>query len=119
MEGKSVVELGAGVGLPGIVASKLGAENVCLTDLPTELSLLELNVASTCPATKNDDELSFKRPDIQPLSWGDDHPLGSFDVVLCSDLLYANGETLCNKLISTIVSLSKHGSILLITYQFR
>ena len=41
----SVIELGAGIGLCGLVCSKLKCDAVVLTDLPVALPLLETNIA--------------------------------------------------------------------------
>jgi len=50
LSGSSVLELGAGVGLTGLLASRLGAANVCLTDaLPGLLHTLVRNAALQPP----------------------------------------------------------------------
>ena len=56
VRGKRVVELGAGPGLPGIVAAKLGAREVVLTDLASELELLRANAALNGLEVRDDDD---------------------------------------------------------------
>ena len=87
VRGKTVVELGAGPGLPGIVAARLGAARVVLTDLPGELELLKENAAKNGVAAT---------AAAAACAWGDARAvsaLGRFDVVLCSDVLYGHLET--------------------------
>lgn len=55
------MELGAGIGLVGIFAAKLGCKHACVTDLPEVLPILERNVAAN--------------PEVEavsaaPLAWG-------------------------------------------------
>lgn len=94
LENKHVLELGSGTGLLGLVAARLGAASVTLTDLPSELGLLRANVA------RNDAASSPTR--VEPLVWGDETGMlelidrarlpSGFDVVLCCDLVYRNGD---------------------------
>lgn len=107
LENKHVLELGSGTGLLGLVAARLGAASVTLTDLPSELHLLRANVARNAAVGDS----SPTR--VAPLVWGDEHgvlemlerlervdaspeshesPRAGFDVVLCCDLVYRNGE---------------------------
>eukprot|EP01061_Rhynchopus_euleeides_P032014 TRINITY_DN53070_c0_g1_i1.p1 TRINITY_DN53070_c0_g1~~TRINITY_DN53070_c0_g1_i1.p1 ORF type:complete len:234 (+),score=73.41 TRINITY_DN53070_c0_g1_i1:53-703(+) len=114
LEGKRVAEVGAGTGLVGIVAAKLGAREVVLTDLPTELPLLqrnaELNGVTDTVA-------------VRPCSWGDaEHmeALGKFDVVLVSDCLYGrDSEVISMLLLQTLQSLCAPGGSVLLAYCYR
>ena len=89
VRGKRVVELGAGAGLLGMSAAKLGAEDVVLTDHPSALPLLRRNVERNFP-----DETAAVS--CIPLDWLDDAHLnavvtakGPFDVALAADVVFA------------------------------
>lgn len=80
-----VFELGSGTGIPAIVASKLGARHVYLSDLDDPLWILQaerilnLNLISNCS--------------IVPFNWGDFvspvlDAILPIDLILCSDLIY-------------------------------
>lgn len=48
VDGKKVLELGAGLGFAGIVASKLGTESVCFTDSDNNvLAMLHDNIQAS------------------------------------------------------------------------
>lgn len=80
---KSVLELGAGTGLPGLTAARLGANRVILTDMKPLLPGLARNV-----------EVNGLRGrvEVRELVWGSDElrlgRAGEFDVVLMSDVFY-------------------------------
>jgi predicted nicotinamide N-methyase len=82
--GKRVLELGCGTGLPGIVAARLGASKLVLTDGTKEvIARAELNAAANLKG------MPVAVSSMQ-LNWGEvtGKELGTFDVLLASDVLY-------------------------------
>lgn len=75
--GTRVIELGCGLGLPAIVAKRLGA-NVLATDFhPDAAEWLQRNAA------RNDVTIDFL-----PMAWDAIADCGRFDLIIGSDLLY-------------------------------
>lgn len=108
VRGKSVIELGAGLGVPSLVAYRNGASLTVVTDYPDTdlLDVIALNVASNCTADLIDADVRAElgaaalptRCITEPLLWGKkEHidkvlsytPGGSgFDIVILSDVLF-------------------------------
>ncbi|XP_059444811.1 uncharacterized protein LOC132176582 [Corylus avellana] len=82
---KTVLELGAGAGLPGLTTALLGASRVVLTDIAPLLPALVKNVEANGLQD---------RVEVRELVWGSDEfpsrpgELGEFDLVLMSDVFY-------------------------------
>ncbi|ETW09660.1 hypothetical protein H310_00176 [Aphanomyces invadans] len=79
--GKRVLELGAGTALPGLLAAKLGAAHVMLTDkdevaLRNARGAIKLNGIAPTTIT------------LMPLAWGQDFGGGPVDVILAADCFY-------------------------------
>nr|DAD18243.1 TPA_asm: hypothetical protein HUJ06_019706 [Nelumbo nucifera] len=91
LSGQTVVELGAGTGLPGLMAALLGATRVVLTDVALLLPGLKRNVE----ANQLED-----RVEVRELEWGSDESLQcqeggeleDVDLVLMSDVFYDPSE---------------------------
>lgn len=85
--GKSILELGAGLGLCGMVAHHLGAKYVALTDADTiTLERMRMNVEKNCP--NNSDEHSIG---CRQLIWNNMIQMeecGNFDTILGADVIY-------------------------------
>lgn len=109
LRGKRVLELGAGTGLPGLIAALLGAE-VTLTDKKALLQGLQRNVTANNLET---------RVTVEELEWGNDcsHLSPPLDIVLMSDLLYdpKSMPALCK----TLLDLSDSHTEILLAYELR
>ena len=103
IRGQRVLELGCGTGLCGIVAARLGASGVVLTDASDAVLQRAMgNVA------RNLEPPLRGRVRVQQLLWGglDDPELsGQFDCVIASDVLYLTASW--RPLAQTVASLLK------------
>jgi predicted nicotinamide N-methyase len=79
MRGVSVLELGAGIGLPGIVAATLGARVVQTDNNAAALDVARKN------AERNRASLEQRAGD-----WTEWHETGSHDLIIGADILYAD-----------------------------
>lgn len=93
---RSVLELGAGGGLPGIVTAKNGAARVVLTDYPDQplLDNLQHNVRENVPLERTS-HVEVKGyiwgHSIQPLLLADSETNG-FDLIIMSDLIFNHSQ---------------------------
>lgn len=112
---KIIIELGAGTGLPSIVAAKVNAKKCILTERANEDKILENinqniilnNVENICNS--------------MPLSWGyiDSNQLQAFDYILAADVFYSSEDfDYLFMTIASIMSLNQN-TIFLTTYQER
>ncbi|TVY52387.1 Protein N-terminal and lysine N-methyltransferase efm7, partial [Lachnellula cervina] len=107
---KTVLELGAGAGLPSLVCAVLGAEKVVVTDYPdpdlvanlwTNISTTQLNSSSEPAAQKIVAEGYCWGADPSPLlSHLPPSSVGGFDILILADLLFNHSEH--EKLVATI-----------------
>ncbi|XP_075036324.1 protein N-lysine methyltransferase METTL21A [Mixophyes fleayi] len=111
LQGRSVIELGAGTGLVGIVAALLGAD-VTVTDREIALEFLKSNVKDNLP-----DELQHKMS-AKPLTWGIGlENFSPFDVIVGADIIYL--EETFDDLLKTIVHLSSEHTVILLACRLR
>lgn len=126
VRGLSVLELGAGCGLVGIVAGVLGARAVILTDLPTELKRLEQNVnrnraicsettVMTCEACDWWDPPKLSHL-VSPLISSESTPL-ALNLILVADCIWV--EELVEPLFLTLRQYATRETRILISYQRR
>lgn len=103
VKGMQVIEIGCGLGLPGIVAAKLGG-NVTLTDyLPAALEFAKYNW-----------ELNFNsKAVIHLLDWRKPGNISKVDVLLASDVAYESRAF--KPLLKAIKSMVKKDGLILIS----
>lgn len=117
--GKRCIELGAGIGLTGAVAARLGAESVLTTDIPEAMPLLQANAQRT--------DATLGRPGslrAHELLWGEPSHIDAcgrraHDVVLGADILYHQSGDDVAKLVETMSSLLSPGGVVLLAYEWR
>ncbi|NXL95105.1 MT21A methyltransferase, partial [Alectura lathami] len=139
---RSVIELGAGTGLLGIVATLLGlldlkhcipnalfmtsttclryilpyhlGARVTITDREAALEFLESNVRANLPSELH------SRAVVKELTWGKDlanFPPGAFDVVLGADIIYL--EETFTELLQTLEHLCSEQTVILLSCRIR
>ncbi|OEL15237.1 Methyltransferase-like protein 23 [Dichanthelium oligosanthes] len=111
--GSRVVELGAGTSLPGLVASKVGAD-VTLTDIAHNTQVLN-NIRRIC-------DLNNASCTVSGLTWGDwDEPIFDLhpDIILGADVLYDSANF--DDLFATVTFLLENspGAVFITTYHNR
>ena len=117
-EGRVGVEIGAGLGLPSIVAARrLGLKMVATDGDSATLDFLRRNAEANATA-------DAALLDVAELRWGAKKPLNAIglgdkpDVLLASDLVYGNDESKWRALVSTISKLSgRHTMVVLANMQ--
>ncbi|KAM5152876.1 protein N-lysine methyltransferase METTL21A isoform 1-T2 [Mantella aurantiaca] len=111
LEGRSVIELGAGTGLVGIVAALLGAE-VTVTDREVALEFLKANVHDNLPSDL------LHKVSVKPLTWGKGlKNFPPFDVIVGADIIYL--EETFQDLLNTILHLSTENTVILLSCKLR
>ena len=118
-----VLELGAGLGLCGILAAGLGAKEVCITDGDSfTLASLRENIARNivlCPPSKvscRQLRWGIKLMEFQS-HCGQTIPDGQFDVILGSDIIYV--ESILTPLFETVSHLLQPDGIFILAYARR
>ena len=110
--GKTVLEFGAGGGLPSVVAAKLGASRVCSTDYPAN-DVAE-NISRQFLANGVPQEVGH----VLSFSWGSmtqaqavlDCLGGRADTILMAELLWKDTYCLHKELLSSVAATLKRGS---------
>ncbi|KAL1862618.1 Protein N-terminal and lysine N-methyltransferase efm7 [Diaporthe australafricana] len=114
VRGRTLLELGAGAGLPSLVAAALGARRVVMTDFPDAdiLATMEKNIAECKIIPPAEGGAGLTKADVivsKGYVWGfDPRPLlaelpagrAKFDVLILADLLFRHSEH--GKLLDTV-----------------
>jgi len=123
IRGKHVLELGAGLGLCGILVHHMEAARVVLTDGDTDtLANLRSNVEMNCPAMADERTSAASGIECCQLVWGRNleefvQTHGTFDVILGADIIYR--EEILEPLWSSVAQLLQSAGVFLLAYARR
>ncbi|KAG5274869.1 hypothetical protein AALO_G00141040 [Alosa alosa] len=114
LKGKKIIELGAGTGIVGILAARLGAD-VTITDLPLAVPQLQSNVSANTPSGG----WPSVEPTVVPLSWGQDQKNfpSDWDLVLGADIVYLSDTY--PLLLETLTHLCEDGAVVYLSSKMR
>jgi len=131
IRGKSVLELGCGLGLLGIVAAKCGARTVVLTDLPHCLPPVLHNLQVNGFAADAMETKFEKNIHVRKLYWGDPLDMAAvqklektYDLVILSEVFHWPGLDILEDdtripLLNTLLAMTHPGSVVLLAYKHR
>ena len=126
--GRTAVELGAGLGLPSIIAGRLGLRTVATDADDDVLALLEANTikdnATSARLTASGAAAAVAEPvHVRRLKWGEDAmPIdaiglpGPPDLLLAVDVVYGKEEKVWSALVQTLVALSDDRTLVLMAH---
>lgn len=119
--GKTVLEVGSGTGIVGLVCGILGTRLTIITDMLESLPICRDNVRENIQAHP-----SLKNVRVEELLWGDQSHMnrindghGAIDVIIGSDVIYHQSDDVLESLVSTIFQASHSGTKLIIAYEDR
>ena len=102
--GKRVVELGAGVGLPGLLAARLGASQVILTDYEPQVVAHMAHNTSLCNISNTIDWTKLNELPAEHAS--------AFQIILAADVLYI-AEIMPGFVAAMCALLAPHGVVII------
>lgn len=127
---KKWVELGAGVGLLGLMLHRLGVEHIMMTDIEELVPTLEKNVEannilvhSITGRRENQTTDATKGITIEPLLWNDDEAIqhiksdGKIDYILACDCIYSEASAM--DLVATMDKLADPETIIICLSELR
>ena len=118
VQGKRVIELGAGSGAVGLACAALGASHVVLTDCSDALPLIHDNVSRNAPHLSADVQ-------VRPCLWGDESHVaaliedGVYDVVIACEVVYKQNASVLEALVETQRRLLGPRGVALLAYEYR
>lgn len=110
------VELGAGLGLPSILAAALGFETVATDGEPSTLELLASNAERNCPDKESPGSLR-----VAPLVWGTPAPTQAIGLsapprlIMASDVVYGNDTVAWSALVHSMASLAGPDTLMVLS----
>lgn len=117
MQNKTILELGAGCGIPALTAAVYGTpQSVIITDLnPETIDNIQHNIKLNDASSSNvNDDTTKAVTTASSIDWGDEstYPSNKLDYVICSDCIYQKDIVPLLKKVVTGLLDPNHGTFL-------